>query len=189
MRRGPIHHPIQTILDEIWDAGHTPRLQIDARREDVVVPEFVKARWGAALVLDLDAAWPLHLETTKEALSVDLAFQGTVTRCVLPWASIDVVIDRTTGRGVRFDPREQPPAAPAEATAPRTTLKAVAPPDEASSGRSEAGSADDDAGGQGASPAVAEVSPGGPDAAPPGQGADDEARKRRARFKVIDGGR
>jgi hypothetical protein len=61
----------------------------------------------------------------------------------------------------------------------------VAPSDEASSGRS----ADDDAGGQDASPVVAEVSPGGPEAPPPGQGADDEARKRRARFKVIDGGR
>ena len=95
-----LHHPIQAAIDDIWNAGHTPRLQIDARRDDVVVPDSVRSKWGARLVLDLDASWPLNLEMDESGVAVDLAFQGVVTRCTLPWASIYVVLDRSTGRGI-----------------------------------------------------------------------------------------
>lgn len=179
MARDRIHHPIQQAIEDIWEAGHTPRIQVDARRDDVSVPESVKTRWGARLVLDLDAAWPLNLEYGEQGIAVDLAFQGQVTRCTLPWAAIYVVLDRSTGRGVVVEghlPKEDAPAEP-----PLRAVRAVVPD---------------------ANPTPAPISEALADAAdPPGTPADaaevpeasassdEEAKRRRARFKVIDGGR
>ncbi len=162
MPRDAIHHPIQAAIDDIWNAGHTPRLQIDARRKDVIVPEFVKTKWGARLVLDLDASWPLNLEANQSGIQVDLAFQGTVTRCALPWESIYVVLDRSTGRGFVI-----------EAHVPED---GVAEPPKAES-----------------RPKLREVSTAAekneePNTQKPETRSDEEARQRRARFKVIDGG-
>lgn len=165
MSRETVHHPIQQAIDDIWKAGHTPRIQVDARRADVTIPEQVKTRWGARLVLDLDAAWPLNLEYGPKGLEVDLAFAGFVSRCALPWAAIYVVLDRATGRGMVIEehvpkvdaPADEPASAAPRALAPRATPKAVlAAPSEPSE---------------------------------PNEASDEEAKKRRARFKVIDGGR
>jgi stringent starvation protein B len=144
-----VHHPIQAAIEDIWSAGHTPRIQVDARREGVTVPEFVKDKWGPRLVLDLDASWPLNLEYGAKGIEVDLAFRGLVTRCSLPWQSIYVVLDRATGRGIVIESH-----APKQDDAP----KAEAPPKPADPPKAE--------------PSVS----------------DEEAKKRRARFKVIDGG-
>lgn len=170
MARDPIHHPIQHAIEDIWKAGHTPRVQVDARRDDVTVPESVKARWGARLVLDLDAAWPLNLTYDAKGIAVDLAFQGHVTRCELPWESIYVVLDRATGRGVVIEshlPKDE--GADADAgmrptpvqPAPRAVRSEPQQPEEPAAGEAPTG----------------DVS------------SDEEAKRRRARFKVIDGGR
>jgi len=164
MSEQTIHHPIQQTLDEIWKSGHTPRLQVDARRTDVVVPEHVRARWGSRLVLDLDASYPLELEYSAQGIHVDLAFQGTVTRCTLPWQAIYVVLDRSTGRGIAIErhapkddaPEAAPPARPALAPVPSRPE----PPGKDPAKDKEPG------------PAVS----------------DDDAKARRARFRVITGG-
>ncbi|AKF09729.1 ClpXP protease specificity-enhancing factor SspB [Sandaracinus amylolyticus] len=169
MRRAEIHHPIHAAIDDIWNAGHTPRIQVDARRDDVVVPEFVKTKWGARLVLDLDASWPLNLTASEQGLEVDLAFQGQVTRCTLPWASIYVVLDRATGRGIVIEshlPKDETlqthperPALREGVESSEASVEAPAPvPAPASSGEKP-------------------------------ESSDEEAKRRRARFKVIDGGR
>lgn len=98
------HHPTESLLDDLWNAGHTPRIRINSTAQGVDVPEFVRAKHGTCLVIDLDPAWPLNLATSKESLQVDLAFQGTVYRCTFPWTSIYVVIDKTTGRGIVIEP-------------------------------------------------------------------------------------
>lgn len=175
MARDPIHHPIQQAIEDIWEAGHTPRIQVDARREDVSVPESVKARWGARLVLDLDAAWPLNLEYAAEGIAVDLAFQGQVTRCTLPWEAIYVVLDRSTGRGVVIEahlPKDEAPAEPpvkAVRASSRPTPVAAVP----------------------STPSPESVAPAEPteEGAEAHASSDEEAKRRRARFKVIDGGR
>jgi stringent starvation protein B len=192
MRRAPIHHPIHAAIEEIWEAGHTPRLQVDARREDVELPEHVKEKWGARLVLDLDAAWPLQFEASEAGIQVDLAFQGVVSRCVLPWRSIYVVLDRLTGRGFVIEehlpPDEAAPGTPAPRPAsaqPRALRDVSARPPEAPEAEAPAPEAP-------AAEAPAPEAPA-PDAPPPEaeapQASDEEARRRRARFKVIDGGR
>lgn len=161
MAREPIHHPIQQAIEKIWKAGHTPRIQVDARSERVVVPEFVRAKWGAHLVLDLDASWPLNIAYSEHGIEVDLAFQGIVARCTLPWTSIYVVLDRATGRGMVIEahaPKDDAPARPA----PRRK--------------------------DGASTASAHAERERA-AEPPAPSSDEQARARRARFRVIDGGR
>jgi stringent starvation protein B len=178
MSREPIHHPIQAAIEDIWSLGHTPRLQIDARREDVVVPEFVKSRWGARLVLDLDATWPLNFEATKSGLGVDLAFQGIVTRCTLPWESIYVVLDRSTGRGIAIETHMPADGAGEEPkAAPRATLRQVAPlaEEKLEPKTSETETATKSTQRESVK-TTADAS------------TEEEARRRRARFKVIDGG-
>ena len=168
MRRAEIHHPIHAAIEDIWKSGHTPRVQVDARREDVVVPEFVKTKWGSRLVLDLDASWPLNLEAGEKGLEVDLAFQGIVTRCTLPWEAIYVVLDRATGRGIVIEshlPKDEQLPAP-EAPEEKPGLRGVE-------------------GGRAEEPEPTEAAPG----AASSESSEDEAKRRRARFKVIDGGR
>jgi stringent starvation protein B len=180
MARDPIHHPIQQAIEDIWEAGHTPRIQVDARRGDVSVPESVKTRWGARLVLDLDAAWPLNLEYGEDGIAVDLAFSGQVTRCTLPWEAIYVVLDRSTGRGVVIEshlPKDDAPAEPSSKPARpsgRPTPVAAVPSSSGSEQRTPEPTGSEP-------PAAGEAA----DAA----SSDEEAKRRRARFKVIDGGR
>lgn len=189
-------HPIGRAIENVLSAGHTPRLQIDARRKDVVVPDHVRTRWGARLIIDLDPSWPLALEHTKDALEVDLAFHGIVDRCRLGWGAIYAIVDRATGQGSVFRenlPLETlPPELLAEGatsgpppaeTPPRVSLTAVrSPPEEArvtpvpSAAHTEPASPPGATGGA-AAPAE-----------PPRSTSDEEARARRARFRVIAGG-
>lgn len=100
MKSTQLHHPIQRAIEDVYATGHTPRVQVDARRVDVTVPEFIRKQWQARLVIDLDPSYPLNLAYTKEGLVVELAFQGQVTRCLFGWLSIYAIIDRSTGRGI-----------------------------------------------------------------------------------------
>lgn len=92
-------HPIEYLLDSLWKQGRTPRLQVNTMLDGVDVPAHIKERWGKRLVIDLEAAWPLNPVFTEKAFAVDLAFQGSVYRCTLPWESIYVVLDRESGKG------------------------------------------------------------------------------------------
>lgn len=183
MIKGPIHHPIQQAIEDIWKAGHTPRIQLDARRADVEVPQSVREKWGARLVLDLDAAWPLNLEYDSDGIAVDLAFQGHVSRCKLPWVSIYVVLDRATGRGVVIEPHLPEDEASARVEAPKPERVKRAPPAGAGALKPERV--------KGAPLAGAEASKSAKSAPPSSEetSSEEEARRRRARFKVIDGGR
>jgi stringent starvation protein B len=169
-----LHHPIQAAIEDVYAAGHTPRLQIDARRRDVVVPDFIRRQWQARLVIDLDPTYPLDLAYEVGGISVDLAFQGQVTRCTLPWEAIYAVIDRSTGRGIVLEAHlpaaeltpelawtDRASKRPRLSAVPSTEERPVAPPPEAPI----------------------------PEARPDEAGSDAAAKARRARFKVIDGGR
>lgn len=94
-------HPLKLVLDKIWNAGHTPRLYVNATHEDVIIPEWLREKHREHLVLDLLASYPMNIEFDLEKLSADLAFNGTVTRCTIPWKRITTLINRDTGHGVR----------------------------------------------------------------------------------------
>jgi len=88
------------LLDKLWSSGDTPKIFVDARHKDVVVPEHVRAQWGPRLIIDLVASYPLNLSYDEDALRVDLAFAGSMMRCSFPWNRIYTVASRDTGSGV-----------------------------------------------------------------------------------------
>lgn len=90
---------VKSLLDAIWNRGHTPKLVVDATHPSVYVPDFVRRQWGTRLALHLEAVYPMVPSFDDDALRVTLAFQGTTCRCVFPWKSIYLIADRETGQG------------------------------------------------------------------------------------------
>lgn len=207
MRPQKVHHPIQAAIEDVYAAGHTPRLQIDARRRDVTVPDFIRRTWQARLVIDLDPSYPLDLEYAADGISVDLAFQGQVSRCKLAWAAVYAVIDRTTGRGIVVEAHLPVPELAAEdawvdRASKRPKLSAVSSSGEvakAQTPKAETPKAEKAETPKAETPAPAESDPAkrdapkgepeAPDAAAKSPSSEDAAKERRARFRVIDGGR
>lgn len=192
MTRKGIHHPIQAAIEDVYGAGHTPRLQIDARRNDVEVPESVRRQWQARLVIDLDPSYPLDLAYDPDGVAVDLAFQGVVSRCRFGWRAIYAVIDRATGRGIVVEAHLPPPELAVELAyverqkKPRlSAVPSVRPLGIAGRAVSDAAPSERP---REERPAIvnepAEAPPSAPIAA-----SDEAAKERRARFRVIDGGR
>lgn len=89
---------IKTMLDRIWNAGETPQIMVDARTSDVIVPEYVRQKWGSKLQLGLLASYPMNLTTEEDALRADLAFNQNVVRCVFPWNRIYGIVNLDTQR-------------------------------------------------------------------------------------------
>jgi stringent starvation protein B len=186
-KKAPPPHPIAKAIEDVLAAGHTPRIQVDARRADVTVPDHVRERWQARLVIDLDPSWPLALEHGPDALEVTLAFQGLESRCRFGWGSIYVVLDRATGRGLvvesQLPPHELEPTLAyerqdigrperAEGRPALVPVDTKAAPPERRSRRKAAPSAPRK----------------DPSPEPAARTSDDEAKERRARFRVIPGG-
>ena len=253
MTRKGTHHPIQAAIEDVYAAGHTPRLQIDARRKDVELPDSVRRSWQARLVIDLDPSYPLDLAYDADGVSVDLAFQGMVSRCRFGWRAIYAVIDRSTGRGIVVEAHLPPPelgpdvawvdkakkprlsavpsdpdAPPASASRPsaapirgsarpgavqsaragaRTSAdgsrsivplaehlasvaSSAAEADVSESGESSAGLVGAPPGSTPSTPPIgARNEPQPSPSVAPGSASDEAAKERRARFRVIDGGR
>ena len=95
-------HPIQKILDRIWNEGHTPMILVDSRPEDVVLPAHIKDRYKESLALMLGAKDPLNIEFDETGIHADLAFNFHVARCTIPWKRNYQVMDTTTGAGVKL---------------------------------------------------------------------------------------
>ncbi len=136
--------------------------------EGVVCPDFIREQWRERLIIDLDPSYPLDLTFDDDALGADLSFGGYVTRCKFPYAAVYVVADRSTGRGIVLD-QNMPESVK------RTRYGKASPP------------------GAQAKPALRSVGfsePATGDGPPAQPASTDEAQvqKRRAAFKVIDGG-
>jgi stringent starvation protein B len=172
-----VTHPVQSVIESLYAAGRCPRLHVNAMGEGVVCPDFIRDQWRERLIIDLDPSYPLDLTFTETTLSADLSFGGYVTRCTFPYGAVYVVADRSTGRGIVLDQNMpdsvkrsrygRPPAASQPA---KPALRTVAQ-------------------GEGVAPttegeAVATEPP--PEA--PAETNPDAVQKRRAAFKVIDGG-
>lgn len=163
-------HPVQSVIESLYAAGRCPRLHVNAVAEGVVCPDFIRDQWRERLIIDLDPSYPLDLNFTEVTLSADLSFGGYVTRCTFPYGAVYVVADRSTGRGIVLDQnmpesvkRSRYGRPPTAAASSKPALHSVADGE--------------------AAPAEAAA----PDE-PPAQTNDDAVQKRRAAFKVIDGG-
>ena len=96
-------HPVQSVVESLYAAGRCPRLHVNATCDGVVCPDFIREQWQERLIIDLDATYPLDLTFSDDGIGADLSFGGYVTRCNFPWRAIYVVADRATGRGIVLD--------------------------------------------------------------------------------------
>jgi stringent starvation protein B len=168
-------HPVQSVIESLYAAGRCPRLHVNAIADGVVCPDFIREQWRERLIIDLDPSYPLDLNFTETTLSADLSFGGYVTRCTFPYGAVYVVADRSTGRGIVLD-QNMPESVkrsrygrPAGAAQPaKPSLRSVG---ETESAPAEVADA--------AAPVETEA---------PAPSSEDAVAKRRAAFKVIDGG-
>ncbi len=208
-------HPVQSVIESLYAAGRCPRIHVNAIHADVVCPKFIREQWKERLIIDLDANYPLDLSFEDHGISADLSFGGYVTRCSFPWDAIYVVADRATGRGIVLD-RNMPESirrlrdAQAESTNARSTaLRSVSLPESskpapvkpAPVAAVETDDADDEtdanADSEVETPEEAAPEPSEeprastretPAHTPEDSKAETQAKRRRAAFKVIDGG-
>lgn len=96
-------HPVQSVVESLYAAGRCPRLHVNAACEGVVCPDHIRDQWRERLIIDLDASYPLDLTFAEEGIGADLSFGGHVTRCTFPWKAIYVVADRASGKGIVID--------------------------------------------------------------------------------------
>jgi stringent starvation protein B len=96
-------HPVQSVIESLYAAGRCPRLHVNATFDGVVCPDFIREQWRERLIIDLDPSYPLDLTFEEDCLAADLSFGGYVTRCTFPYGAVYVVADRSTGRGIVLD--------------------------------------------------------------------------------------
>jgi stringent starvation protein B len=171
----PVVHPVQSVIESLQAAGRCPRLHVNAMFDGVVCPDFIRDQWRERLIIDLDPSYPLDLAFLEEGLSADLSFGGYVTRCTFPYGAVYVVADRSTGRGIVLD-QNMPDSVKrsrfgkAGEDAHKPVLRTVGSDTERAAAKPRA-------------------EPLPEPAAAAAEGTDEtQVKKRRAAFKVIDGG-
>jgi stringent starvation protein B len=184
-------HPVQSVIESLYAAGRCPRLHVNATHAAVVCPDEIRHQWKERLIIDLDSSYPLDLTFGQGGLAANLSFGGTVSRCTFPWEAIYVVMDRATGRGIVLD-RHVPESVRRQsgATAPAVRLESDAEPEPTTERPDLRAVADEPATAAPAEVAVAAESAAAAEPAPAEKPATDESqvKKRRAAFRVIDGG-
>lgn len=207
-------HPVQSVVESLYAAGRCPRLHVNASCEGVVCPDHIRDQWRERLIIDLDASYPLDLTFAEEGIGADLSFGGHVTRCTFPWKAIYVVADRASGKGIVIDQnmpesvrrsRTPPTTGPLPSTGDlRRTFEHERAKDRRVGGPSKpnrrkpkpTGPTELPGPGRGAAtPTVASVSGASTASTSSSQPAtsdnperEGEVQRRRAAFKVIDGG-
>lgn len=166
----PVVHPVQSVIESLQAAGRCPRLHVNAMFDGVVCPDFIRDQWRERLIIDLDPSYPLDLTFLEEGLSADLSFGGYVTRCTFPYGAVYVVADRSTGRGIVLD--QNMPESVKRNRFSKSNEDAQKPVLRTVGGDTEP---------------TAKPRPAEP--APSAEPTDEtQVKKRRAAFKVIDGG-
>jgi stringent starvation protein B len=169
---------------------------VNALFDGVVCPDFIREQWRERLIIDLDPSYPLDLTFDEDRLSADLSFGGYVTRCTFPYAGVYVVADRSTGRGIVLD-QNMPEsvkraryskaeaggaeAKPGPRLRPLEAVEGEPDPEGVPGAAADATSVPPAADPPTADPAAAA-------SAEPRPSDDAQVQKRRAAFRVIDGG-
>jgi stringent starvation protein B len=177
--RSKVVHPVQSVIESLYAAGRCPRLHVNAMHDGVVCPDFIREQWRERLIIDLDPSYPLDLTFAEEGLAADLSFGGYVTRCTFPYGAVYAVADRSTGRGIVLD-QNMP-----ESVKRSRYGRAAAPGPNAKPSLRSVAQAD---GAPAAEPAEEQQPPPAETAATGDPTDADQVQRRRAAFKVIDGG-
>lgn len=180
-------HPVQSVIESLYAAGRCPRLHVNATHAAVVCPEEIRHQWKERLIIDLDSSYPLDLTFGQTGLAANLSFGGMVSRCTFPWESIYVVMDRATGRGIVLD-RHVPESVRRQSGTPAPAAARLdGEPEPAAESRPDLRAVSTET--TPAEPVPAAAAPAEAPA-PADKPATDETqvKKRRAAFRVIDGG-
>ena len=174
---------MQSVIESLYAAGRCPRLHVNAMFEGVICPDFIREQWRERLIIDLDPSYPLDLTFEDEWLAADLSFGGYVTRCTFPYGAVYVVADRSTGRGIVLD--QNMPDSVKRSRYGKSVTGAVKPTlrsvdQDAAPNQGDETEANKEAATSGEA--------AGTDPPPPPKADEDQVQKRRAAFKVIDGG-
>jgi stringent starvation protein B len=206
-------HPVQSVVESLYAAGRCPRLHVNATCEGVVCPDHIREQWRERLIIDLDASYPLDLTFAEEGIGADLSFGGHVTRCTFPWKAIYVVADRASGKGIVLDQnmpesvrrsRTPPTTGPLPSTGDlrrtfeheRAKDRRVGGPSKPNRRKPKPAGAESPGPGRGAAPPTA-ISPASTSSSATSSSSpatsddperESEVQRRRAAFKVIDGG-
>jgi stringent starvation protein B len=194
-------HPVQSVVESLYAAGRCPRLHVNATCEGVVCPDHIREQWRERLIIDLDASYPLDLTFAEEGIGADLSFGGHVTRCTFPWKAIYVVADRASGKGIVLD-QNMPESVRRSRTPPTTgplppsgdlrrTFEHERAKDRRVGGPTKPNRRKPKLTGPSATPTPASsgsatASTASTSSTQPER--EDEAQRRRAAFRVIDGG-
>jgi stringent starvation protein B len=104
------------------DAGFTPHLIVDARRDGVSVPQgYVK---DDKIVLNVSVSATQRLSLSNERVEFDARFGGVVHHIVVPVTAVLGIYARETGEGMVFndvEPDAPPPGSPSDAAPPEGT--------------------------------------------------------------------
>lgn len=198
-----MENSVRRLIEAIHQKGSCPRLQVDLTRDRIVCPDFVRERWGERLIIDLDPSYPLNLRFTATGVDVDLSFGGHVSRCTFPYTAIYMIVDRDAGQQVLFE-ENAPASVRREMGLTLTPQRGPAATSERAAGESRRrrrGARADDANAAALAeaprplaalaPAPAEAEPVEADTAEKRMSEETGqavAERRRANFRVIDGG-
>lgn len=182
-------HPVQSVIESLYAAGRCPRLHVNATHASVVCPDEIRHQWKERLIIDLDSSYPLDLTFGQTGLAANLSFGGTVSRCSFPWESIYVVMDRATGRGIVLD-RHVPESVRRQSGTTSPAVRLDPEPElEPTPERPELRAVVDEPVPVAASKAAAsKAEPEPVPAEKPVTTDESQVKKRRAAFRVIDGG-
>ena len=186
-------HPVQSVIESLYAAGRCPRLHVNATHASVVCPEEIRQQWKERLIIDLDSSYPLDLTFGQTGLAANLSCGGMVTRCTFPWEAIYVVMDRATGRGIVLD-RHVPESVRRQTGAPAAAGRLAGEPEPAIESRPDLRAVGEPSPITPVPmpvPAAASAAAASSEAASaPDKPTTDETqvKKRRAAFRVIDGG-
>ena len=80
----------QLLVAAVIDGGQTVKVVVDPGRltDHNGFPASVVEAFPDGIPLNLDPRWPLKLDHDENFLSADLAFNGNVQRCFIPWGAI-----------------------------------------------------------------------------------------------------
>lgn len=172
---------IRQFIEALHADEQCPRLLVNALVDGVIVPDHIREKWGNALPIDLEPSYPLELQMTDEGLACCLSFGGPF-ECFFPWKSIYVVQDRATQMGVVVEDNVPQSVQVQKEMADGVVLKRTEPnvQPELKKQREVQTSPQ---------PAVAPVAERATEKPSEEEVDLDTPEARRARFRVIDGGR
>ncbi len=98
-----VHDVLQTIAHDGIDGNTALYISFQTNRPDVILPDFVRARYPEEIVIILENQFD-NLMVTDTQFSVDLAFGGVSSHVVVPFHAVTQFADTKNEFGLLIQP-------------------------------------------------------------------------------------